>query len=212
VALALFDLDNTLVHRQRPFATAVADLCRDLGYGSEIETWLRTELADRAGPEDFARMRRAFTLTEPADALWTAYVDRMAAAVACRPAVREGLAGLRAAGWRIGIVTNGSSATQRAKLTATGLAELVDGVAVSDDVDVRKPDPRLFALAAARCGADLRGATMTGDNPAGDIGGGHAAGLRTVWLRGRPWPSHVPPPHHAVDDVLAAMAILRGQD
>ncbi|MDT0347557.1 HAD family hydrolase [Streptomyces litchfieldiae] len=206
--LALFDLDNTLVDRRRAFPAAVADFCRTLGYGAEIEAWMHAELAARAAPDDLARMRRTFDLSEPAASLWTAYVDRMAAAITCRPAVREALAGLRASGWTLGVVTNGASDIQRAKLRAAGLAELVDGVAVSGDIDARKPDAKLFRLAADRCRADLVGATMTGDDPIGDIGGGHAAGLRTIWLRGRPWPAEITAPHHTVDDVLDAVAIL----
>jgi len=50
---------------------------------------------------------------------------------------------------------------------------------------------------------------MVGDNPAGDIGGGHRAGLRTIWLRGRPRPEGLTAAHHDVDDVTDAIAILR---
>lgn len=206
--LALFDLDGTLVDRDTAFATAVAGLCVDLNFGPETETWMRAEFADRANPGDLARMRHIFDLTEPVSELWQAYVTRMAAAVSCRRAVHEGLAGLRAVGWTIGIVTNGRADIQHAKLTATGLAELVDGIAASGDIGVRKPDPRLFELAAERCRAALPTGTMIGDDPARDIGGGHAAGMRTIWLRGRSWPSGVPAPHHTVDDVLDAIAVL----
>lgn len=210
VPLALFDLDNTLVDRQEALGAAVAALCRDLGYGRAIEAWMRTELARRAGRDDFARLREAFDVSATAGELWAAYVERMAAAVSCRPAVLGGLAELRTAGWTIGVVTNGSTDIQRAKLDANGLGPVVDGVAVSDEIGVRKPGIALFELAAARCGVSLRNGhgVMTGDDPAGDIGGGHAAGLGTIWVRGRPWPSAVPAPHHIVDDVLGAIDIL----
>lgn len=67
----------------------------------------------------------------------------------------------------------------------------------------------LFELAASRCGCFLAdGGWMIGDNPAGDIGGGHKAGLRTIWLRGRPWPDELPAAHHVVDDVTEAITIL----
>ena len=206
--LALFDFDNTLIDRRASVAAAVGGICADFRYGREIEAWMLTEFAEHANPDDFARLRQTFTLAEPTTTLWTAWIHQMAAAVICRPAVREGLARLRSAGWTIGLVTNGSSDIQRAKLDAAGLAELVDGVAVSGDINVRKPDPQLFELAADRCHADLTGAVMTGDSPAADIGGGHAAGLRTIWLRGRPWPAEIPAPHHTVDDVLDAITIL----
>ncbi|MFF1405084.1 HAD family hydrolase [Streptomyces sp. NPDC058294] len=207
--LALFDLDNTLVDRQSALSDAITTLCRTHGFKAAIEQQLRTDLADRATAGHFTRLRAAFALDVPATQLWQEYVNLMAAAVTCRAEVLEGLARLREATWTIGVITNGPSDIQRAKLAATGLKALVDGVAVSGDLEIRKPDLRLFQLAASRCGANLAdGGWMVGDNPAGDIGGGHQAGLRTIWLRGRPWPDALPAAHHVVDDITDAITIL----
>ncbi|MEV6983037.1 HAD hydrolase-like protein [Sphaerisporangium sp. NPDC051017] len=54
-----------------------------------------------------------------------------------------------------------------------------------------KPDIGLFEIAARRCGMDLAGGGwMVGDHLVADIGGGRAAGLRTIWIdRGRYSPS-----------------------
>ncbi|MER6736547.1 HAD family hydrolase [Streptomyces puniciscabiei] len=207
--LALFDLDGTLVDRQAAYSDAVTGLCRAHGLDASAETWLLSQLAERANASDFVQLCAVFDLAEPASELWQEYVDRIAAAVTCRPAVYESLARLRAAAWMIGVVTNGASDIQRAKLTAAGLTDIIDGVAASGDLEIRKPDPRLFELAASRCGMNLAdGGWMVGDNPAGDIGGGHQAGLRTIWLRGRPWPDGLPVANHVVDDVTDAIAIL----
>ncbi|WP_394427234.1 HAD family hydrolase [Streptomyces sp. SGAir0957] len=207
--LALFDLDNTLINRGVAVTEAITGLCDDYDYGPVIQDWLHTRLADRANPADFTQLVVQHNLHDDPVRLWQNYVDRVAAAVTCRPGVLEGLAQLRTHGWTIGIVTNGASDIQRAKLTTTGLTDLVDGVAVSGDVEIRKPDRRLFELAAARCGALLTdGGWMIGDNPAGDIGGGHTAGLHTIWLCGRPWLDELPAADHVVDDVTDAIAIL----
>ncbi len=206
---AFFDLDGTLADRQSALSDALTCLSRSRALSPGAEQWLRIELADRATVNDFARLRDTFGLEASAADLWQEYVDLMSTAVTCRPEVLEGLARLRAAAWTIGIITNGASDIQRAKLAATGLADLVDGVAVSGDLEIRKPDLRLFELAATRCGVNLAdGGWMIGDNPAGDIGGGHQAGLRTIWLRGRPWPDDLPAAHHVVDDVTDAITIL----
>ncbi|MGA4846677.1 HAD family hydrolase [Streptomyces sp. G5(2025)] len=184
-------------------------MCRTHGFGAAIEQQLRNELADRATADDFLRLREVFGLEVPAADLWQEYVDLMSSAVTCRPDVLEGLARLRTAAWTIGIITNGASDIQRAKISATGLANLVDGVAVSGDLEIHKPDPRLFELVASRCGANLMDdGWMIGDNPTGDIGGGQRAGLHTIWLRGRPWPEGLTAAHHNVDDVTDAIAIL----
>ncbi|MEV5658254.1 HAD family hydrolase [Streptomyces sp. NPDC052291] len=207
--LVFFDLDGTLADRQKALSDAVTGLCRSRNLPLAADQWLRTELADRANAAEFARLRDAFDLEPSAAELWQEYVDLMSAAVTCRPGVLEGLARLRTAAWTIGIITNGAGDIQRAKLAGTGLDSLVDGVAVSDDLEIRKPDRRLFELGAARCGVSLAdGGWMIGDNPAGDIGGGHQAGLRTIWLRGRPWPEGLPAAHHVVDDVTDAITIL----
>ncbi|OEJ36318.1 HAD family hydrolase [Streptomyces agglomeratus] len=207
--LALFDLDGTLADRRSALSDAVTGLCQTHALAPDAEQWLRTELVDRANAGDFARLKEAFDLGVPAAQLWQEYVSLMAAAVTCQPEVLEGLARLRADAWTIGVITNGAGDIQRAKLAATGLADLIDGVAVSGDLEIRKPDLRLFQLAASRCGANLaEGGWMVGDNPAGDIGGGHQAGLRTIWLRGRPWPDDLSAAHHVVDDVTDAITIL----
>ncbi|MET9077874.1 HAD family hydrolase [Streptomyces sp. NPDC004232] len=210
--LALFDLDGTLVDRNGAFATAIAELSQDHGYGPEIESWLLTGLADRAERRDFDRLRATFPIEESADHLWRVYVGRMAAAVTCRPGVLDSLARLKRAGWSIGVATNGASDIQRAKIDATGLAELIDGIAASGDIDVRKPDARLFELAAARCGTQLsHGDWMTGDNPETDIAGGYNAGLRAIWVRGGTWPDGLAAPHHTVDNVTDAINYLLAQ-
>jgi putative hydrolase of the HAD superfamily len=108
------------------------------------------------------------------------------------------------------VATNGAADIQWAKLRATGIAGHVDGAYASGEGEVRKPDVRHFALAAARCGAVLGdGGWMVGDNPVNDVGGGHAAGLRTVWVNtGRPWLPHVPAPDHTVLDARGAIDLL----
>ncbi|MEU8651615.1 HAD family hydrolase [Streptomyces sp. NPDC048737] len=193
--LALLDLDGTPVDRTSALADAVADLCHDHAYGPGIERWPLTQLADHAERSDFARLRAAFGPGESADHLWRVYVDRMAAAVTCRPAVLNGPARPRERGWSVGVATNGSSDIQRAEVGATGLADLVDGIGAWGDIAVRKPDPRLFELAAARCGTRIgAGDRMTGDAPENDVRGGHRAGLRTIRVTGRPWPEGLTAP------------------
>ncbi len=120
----------------------------------------------------------------------------------------DGLRELRADGWRLGIVTNGPP-SQMDKITGTGLDRLVDGWAVSDEVGVRKPDRRIFEVAAQRCGAALTTTSwMVGDSAPADMVGARNAGLRSVWLpRGKVW-SDGPEPDHRVDDVTQAIALI----
>jgi putative hydrolase of the HAD superfamily len=106
---------------------------------------------------------------------------------------KEGLLSLRGAGIPVGIVTNGGSRNQRQKLVNTGLAHLVDHVVISEEVGVRKPHPSIFLSACEALQIDPARSWYVGDNPALDIVGAHAVGLRTIWLRRSiPWPIEVP--------------------
>ncbi|MFH8496788.1 HAD family hydrolase [Streptomyces coeruleorubidus] len=181
-------MDNTLIDRQLAFSAWAAEFAGERRLGGEAAHWLTT--ADRQGatPRDqfFLAVRERFALAEPVEELWASYRARMPALVRCDPKVLDGLSQLRASGWRVGIVSNGMADNQLAKIERSGLGARVDACCVSGDVGIRKPDVRIFELAAARCGLALTdGGWMIGDNPEHDIAGGRAAGLRTMWVGGQ---------------------------
>lgn len=108
----------------------------------------------------------------------------------------EHLEQLRAAGWRLGVVTDGLAVTQTAVLEHTGLAGHLDGRGISQAEGIRKPDPAIFVRSAGRCDAGLKCAWMVGDSGWADIGGAQRAGLCTIWLRRRNvWPTGLMAPY-----------------
>jgi FMN phosphatase YigB (HAD superfamily) len=108
----------------------------------------------------------------------------------------------RESGWRIGIVTNGTTKQQTLKIHTVGLEAYVDDVIISETEGVKKPDIELFEIAARRLGTGVAGGWMVGDHPTADIAGGRAAGLSTGWVsRGKDWPSAV-----ALPDLSATTA------
>lgn len=212
--LALFDLDNTLVDRQLAFSVWAAEFADERGLGSEAARWL--VIADRRGarPRDhfFHEVRAHFGLTEPAEGLWASFRARMPELVRCEPQVLDALSQLRASGWRVGIVSNGMADNQLMKIERSGLGDRVDGCCVSGEVGIRKPDVRIFQLAAERCGRALSdGGWMIGDHPEHDIAGGQAAGLRTIWVsRQRAWPVGRLPADRTVADTASAITLVLG--
>jgi putative hydrolase of the HAD superfamily len=156
--------------------------------------------------------RERFGLQESVDELWRAYRRRMPDLVRCRSEVMSELGRLRSAGWRVGIVTNGTADNQIGKIQRTGLADAVDGYALSGVEGVRKPDVGLFEIAAKRCGMSLAdGGWMVGDHLVADIAGGNAAGLRTIWIDRGTWPGEEHSAEHVVSDVLETMTILHAE-
>ncbi len=195
--LLLIDLDDTLIDRRAGFRNWAHDFCARRGIDVGAVPWLEEIDAFGYTPrEEFlARIRDRFSLTETLAELLADY-DEEYPTYALPPGDRalELMRKLRAKGWRIGVVTNGRNLQSR-KLDAAGLTGLVDTCCVSGVEGVRKPDPRIFELAAERCGEPLAGGWMAGDNPQADIGGADALGLGTIWFRhGRDWdePSFAP--------------------
>jgi putative hydrolase of the HAD superfamily len=211
--LALFDLDNTLIDRASAFARWAADFAAARELSGAAVPWLVGADGDGnvARPEFFARVRERYGLADPVERLLAEYRATYPTYARARPEVLDGLSALRAERWRVGIVTNGSRQTQRAKISRTGLAAHVDAVCVSEEVGVRKPDPVIFAIAAHRCGTTLSGGGwMVGDCATRDVAGGAAVGLSTIWVRrDREWPDAAPSPDRTVDDVVDAIDWLR---
>ena len=135
-----------------------------------MEVWRRA-LVD-VGVRDAAAPSVAFALHTEIEAVSFRLYEESA----------EVLAGLRARGIRIALITNGPSALQRAKLRATGIEDAFDVVIVSGEHGVHKPDAAIFALALEGLGVTADAALHVGDNLVADIQGAGDAGLLPVWI------------------------------
>ncbi|WP_310737946.1 HAD family hydrolase [Microbispora sp. H10949] len=155
--LALFDLDNTLIDLDQAFQVWVEEFAEKYRLEAGAVDWLIG--LDRGGYPHrevfFSKIRERLALPDSVEELWGRYRQRMPHLVCCRPKVLGGLARLRASGWRVAIVTNGTADNQLGKIQQTGLAEAVDGYALSGLEGVRKPNVGLFEIAAKRCGVAL---------------------------------------------------------
>jgi len=213
--LALFDLDNTLIDLDGAFRIWAEEFAEKRALGREAVDWL-IALHGEGLPHRkafFAMVREHFALPDPVEELWAGYRGRMPYLVHCRPEVLAGLSDLRAVGWLVGIITNGTADNQLGKIQRTGLASAVDAYALSGVEGIRKPDVGLFEIAARRCGTSLTGGGwMVGDHPIADISGGQSAGLHTVWIDCGTWFDYEHSPDHVVTDVVRAMDILRATD
>lgn len=210
--LVLMDLDNTLVNRNGAVTDWATDFSAARGLSVEALQAVSEALRERATPETFEGLRSILGLAESALELWDSYVAGLAARVVCDPAMLSRLDRLRAAGWSVGVLTNGAADIQRAKLTATGILDRVDAVCISEEVGARKPEPKAFQVAVARCGGELPGDVwMVGDNPVTDIVGAGAAGLRTVWISaGSDWSTPGLAPDHIAETAVDAADFLLG--
>jgi FMN phosphatase YigB (HAD superfamily) len=72
----------------------------------------------------------------------------------------------------------------RAWLRRAGLDGVFSWVITSIDAGARKPSPRFFAYALARCGCAADDVLFVGNQLNTDVAGANAAGIRSVWLAG----------------------------
>lgn len=180
--LAAFDLDGTLVDQSSAARLWTEEFVEQRDLPTEATDLIAAALSERGSKGVvFDRIVDEWSVASSGAEIWAAYRARMPQLVRCSPEDKEALAELRAAGWHIGIASNGMADNQEGKIRSTGLAELIDGWVVSGEAGIRKPDPRIFRVLAQRLGCALEG-WMVGDSLEHDIMGGMAAGLRTAWI------------------------------
>jgi putative hydrolase of the HAD superfamily len=197
-----FDLDNTLFdHREA--ATRGLELLidekgwkyiNDLSVGSE---WHRLEdhffAQYVAGTMTLMEHRRArmrgllastdvFVENRDLDALWDDYLRHYSNSWVAYPDVTSVLSSLKAAGYKLAVLTNGQQAQQEAKLAAMGLTELFETCLAIGTVDALKPNRQAFEHLCRVLECDAEEVLFVGDDLDYDVRASINAGLKGVWL------------------------------
>jgi putative hydrolase of the HAD superfamily len=217
----LFDLDNTLLDRDRVFATWANWFARErLGCVEPLtidECVAHLTAIDAGGYTPRARVfeevkRRYPPLLDHVDELVAAFREQLLAQIDGldeAPGALLDALDRQALPW--GIVTNGSEQVQFGKIRRLDLESRSRCIIASETVQMRKPDPRIYLLAASRIGVAPERILFVGDHPEFDIVGAAAVGMRTAWLRRtRVWPSEYAgtPPTYIVDSLAELIQLL----
>ena len=191
----LFDAGNTLLFLD--YARMARAVGTALGFpltgdGLAAHAPEASEAMERASGND---KERASTYLEALFRFSGVPVERMAEVRDCldalhrerhlwcsiRDRTHEALGRLRAAGIRLGIVSNSDGRVEQA-LTAAGLREYFDVVIDSSLVGIEKPDPAIFRAALDALGVEPEEALYVGDLYEVDVVGARAAGIEAVLL------------------------------
>ena len=79
-------------------------------------------------------------------------------------------------------VTNGTKVAQDKKLSKSGLIDLLDGVFISEDIGVEKPDVKFFEHVWEKIGQhEADEVIIVGDSLTSDMQGGNNAGILCCW-------------------------------
>jgi HAD superfamily hydrolase (TIGR01549 family) len=114
--------------------------------------------------------------------------------------------------FRMALVTNGASDTQRGSLRLLDIEHLFDAIVISGEVGVAKPDVRVFDMALQRLGVRGENAWHVGDSLKTDVAGALGAGLTAVWLNraGGGRNEGDPKPHFEIRSLRELAPLLSG--
>ena len=108
------------------------------------------------------------------------------------------------------MLTNGWSPLQEAKARCVGFSGTI---IVSELAGVRKPDRAAFALLAEVLNAPAAGIVYVGDDPAVDVAGALAAGMKAAWFdwEGHTYPASLLQPTWRIAALTELPALVVGQ-
>lgn len=182
IAGILVDLDETLHSREAAFWSWIESEANAAG-GAEHLDRERIATLDQRGRGDkqalFEYLDTALGWNESHAQRLARFRAGIASFVRPDPGVRELLERLIGR-YRLGLVSNGASRTQRRTLARLQITHLFEPVVISEEVGFRKPDARIFEFALAKWPIPRESVLFVGDDPTADIQGARAVGMRAL--------------------------------
>ena len=83
---------------------------------------------------------------------------------------------------RIYIASNGATINAKGRIASTGLDRYIDGLFISEDLGVTKPDAAFFDICLEKIGEPRESCIMVGDSLSSDMLGAKNASIDSVWF------------------------------
>lgn len=201
IEAVLWDLDDTICR----YPATTADRLADAFEAADVPPFFTAAEFERWIPRVVARNQldlreRCFTAIarekgvdpDRALAVAAAFEDPDPRDVRFVPGAEAALEALSSR-YSLGLVTNGSRDTQRAKLETLGIAGYFETAVFATPEKALKPEPEPFRWALEDLAVPTERAVYVGNSLQSDVTGANATGLRSVWVR-RPGNDERPPP------------------
>jgi HAD superfamily hydrolase (TIGR01549 family) len=107
--------------------------------------------------------------------------------------------------YRLGTITNGNASVEK-----VGLGHLIEHTVSAVDLQIAKPDKRIYQSLADRFDVPTEQILYVGDHPEYDVIGPQVAGLRAAWINReeRQWPQSLPLPKYQITNLYELEALL----
>lgn len=185
----LFDLDNTLIDRQRVFRAMLKDKIGEFHKDSseaelnqiidQIMKWDNRGNLDRL--KVFEKYVEAYHPGESAECINDYWHKHSGEIVIVFDDAQQTLEYLKQK-YRLGIISNGNTESQRRKISRLPFLDLFEYTIVSGELGIHKPDPRIFLKACEEMQVKPEECIYIGDNFRCDIEGAKAAGILPIWV------------------------------
>ena len=228
IEFLFIDLDDTILDFQKAEHIALAKTLRSFGLEpneavlnrySQINKsyWERLErkevtrealLVDRFG-DLFAEYGIA---VEPMQCART-YEKNLGTGHYFLPGAREAVKALSRS-YKLYLASNGTSHVQAGRIESADIAHFFQGIFISQEIGVNKPDREYFERCFARIpGFDRTKAMIVGDSLSSDILGGKQAGILTCWVNanGKTAPADLKPDYE-IPSLSALEALLNAEN
>lgn len=188
------DLDDTILDFKKGQHDALIEACKVYGFEAteddykkydriNKEAWKRFERGEveksRMLVERYEEFLNYKNIQGDAAKLNSLYASALSRQGQLLPGAKEGLPYLKTK-YRLHVITNGNTLTQKGRLAAAGLTNFFDSVFISDEVGFRKPQKEFFDYAFSKSGANKLSTLVVGDSPTSDIQGAFLSGIDAI--------------------------------
>ena len=185
----LFDLDNTLIDRQRIFKEMLMHKIGEYHKSvskEELEQIVNEIILwDNNGNQQrivtFQQYIDKYNIDVTAEELNAYWNDHSGEIIYVFEDALHTLQYLKTK-YKLGIVSNGNAVSQRRKINQLPFLDLFDYVLVSGEIGIHKPDIGIFNKVCEEMKVFPQECVFVGDNYRCDIEGSYHAGMKSVWI------------------------------
>jgi len=184
----IFDLDGTLIDRQKAFKEFLFNEFNKYTIDEEL---INSMVEDILVWDDFGRVPRSISFGKweekynlkgiTANELDEKWKNESGKTCYLYDDVRSTLTELKKK-YKLAILTNGSPTSQRRKLDSIDIYDLIDYSLISGEYEVNKPDPKIYRYVCEKLGCKPEECVYVGDTYDIDYEGAINAGLNSVFV------------------------------
>jgi len=192
----LFDLDETLIDRSETMRLFLLDQhqrfselhgCSNKEYAEACLKHQQNGYADKHTAYTLACSDLGFTNKKLISEIFEDFKNCYGNLPVLFPGVYETL-NILSQSYRIGLVSNGRTKGQMAKINGSGISDYFSSICISESVGCKKPNHEIFLKCLGELSVSPSEAIFVGDNPKVDIEPAKSLGMRTVWLKNKYFP------------------------